>query len=306
MMLTGLGSTIRRSVEAVPAAGRALTNLDQNIFIRAVPGSGPVGKLSRRAQVWHSDDLLLETPTAAAPHTRFNNRISRRRAFCMVTLPTGQVKQLKNAYDATFNDVLVAICAGALRDWLHSTGDLPVEPLIAAIPVSIRAQGSGGGFGNEVGAMPVELPTDESDPVARITRCRDSLRGAKERHHAVPASLMRDSTDLLPPMLFGRATRMITRMAADPAMNPVANLVISNVPGPRAPMYCAGSRVLAIYPVSTLADSLGLNITIFSYLDQLNIGLLADPKLVPNLDALGEAIRAELDVLVKQTETLED
>ncbi len=306
MLVTGLGSTLWRSLDAVPAAGRALTNLDQNIFIRAVPGSGRVGRVSRRAQVWRSEDHgLLETPDAVAPHTRFNDRISRRRAFCMVSLPSEPVRRLKGAYGATFNDVLVAVCAGALRSWLHSTGDLPAEPLIAAIPVSIRTQGRGGGFGNEVGAMAVALPTDEPDPVARLIRCRDALRAAKERHHAVPASLMRDSTDVLPPMLFGRATRMITRLAADPAMNPVANLVISNVPGPRAPLYCAGSRVLALYPVSTIADSLGLNITIFSYLDQLNIGLLADPKLVPELAALGEAIRAELDELVQKTETQE-
>jgi diacylglycerol O-acyltransferase / wax synthase len=215
----------------------------------------------------------------------------------MVPLPMGPVRRIKDAQQATVNDVLVAIMAGALRSWMFGHGDLPAEPLIAAIPVSVRSATPQGGFGNEVGVMTVELPTDEFDPLARLVRCRDGLRGAKERHQAVPASLLRDATDLIPPMLFGQATRTLARLAANPAMNPLANLVISNVPGPRKPLFCSGCQVQALFPVSTLGDSLGLNITIFSYLDQLNVGLLADPKLVPDLPALGQAIRDELDLL---------
>jgi diacylglycerol O-acyltransferase / wax synthase len=99
-------------------------------------------------------------------------------------------------------------------------------------------------------------------------------------------------------MIFGQATRTLTRLAANPAMNPVANLVVSNVPGPRKPLFCTGCQVQALFPVSAVGDSLGLNITFFSYLDQLNIGLLADSKLVPDLPALGQAVREELDLLV--------
>ncbi len=109
---------------------------------------------------------------------------------------------------------------------------------------------------------------------------------------------MQDSTDLVPPVLFGPAARALTRLASTDGLDPVANLVISNVPGSRSPLYCAGAPVLEHYPVSALGDSLGLNITIFSYLDRLNVGLVADRELVSDLTGLAEALTAELDRLL--------
>ena len=156
-------------------------------------------------------------------------------------------------------------------------------------------------FGNKVGGLVIAIPTDEPDPITRLERTRDALRSAKDRHKAVPASLMRDANDLVPPILFGRAMRAITRVAASDAFDPATNLVISNVPGSRSPLYCAGARVLAHYPVSVIADSLGVNITLFSYLDQLNVRLVADPELVPDVDGLAEAMTEELAVLLAES-----
>ena len=303
LMVRGVGSTLRRTLTSAPAAGRAVSNLDQNVVARSIPGARHVGELARRAQVWREQDpRLLNNPQMVTPRTRFNDKISRRRRFSMVSLPMAPVRDLKNDHETTVNDVIVAVCAGALRRWLAANDELPSDPLVAAIPVSIRAAQGQGAFGNEVGALAVPLPTNEPDPVQRLLQCRDELRVAKDRYQAVPATLMRDSTDLIPPMLFGRATRSLVQLGSNPALHPLVNLVISNVPGPRVPLYCAGTQVREMYPVSTLGDSLGLNITIFSYLDQLNIGLLADARLVPDLPDLAQAIRDELDLLVTESD----
>ena len=294
LLARGIGAAAKQSVSGAVGAGRAVQNLDKNPFLSAAPGGERLGKALTRVKGREAPELMAEAP-GTAPRTKFNGRVSKRRSFCMVPLPLEPVRAIKNAQKATVNDVIVAMCAGALRSWLDANGELPDAPLIAWIPVSVRSEEGFGG--NAVGAMTVALPTDEADPLARLLRCRDGLRGAKERFHAVPATMLTDAADVIPPALLAQATRTLTRLAASPAMIPLANVVISNVPGPRKPLYCAGHQVRAIYPVSSVGDSLGLNITVFSYGDELNFGLLADATLVPDLPALGEALRAELDLL---------
>jgi hypothetical protein len=146
--------------------------------------------------------------------------------------------------------------------------------------------------------MVVALPTDEADPVGRIRACRDSLLQAKRQQKAQPPNLMQHANDLVPPVLFGPAMRTVLRLASSKRLNPAANVIISNVPGPRTPLYCAGARVLANYPVSTIVDGMALNITLFSYLDTLHIGVTADPELVPDVDRLARALVNELDLQV--------
>jgi hypothetical protein len=147
--------------------------------------------------------------------------------------------------------------------------------------------------------MVVPLPTDEADPVSRIRACRNSMLQAKEQHEAQPRNLMQQANDLVPPVLFRPAMRTVLRLASSTALNPAANVIISNVPGPRTPRYLAGARVLASYPVSTIVDGMALNITLFSYLDSLHIGLTADGDLVPDLDVVAKALLDELDQHVR-------
>lgn len=301
LLARGVSGSVQQPIRAVGAGWRTVTHLDHVPTVRGIPGTRMTGRLARRlagtARIRRDGDVL-NGHAHRAPRVSFNGTLSRWRRFAMVSLPLGAVRDLKQQHETTVNDVVVALCAGALQSWLGSTGRLPAEPLIAMVPVSVRAEEQRGTFGNLVGTMVVPLPTDEADPVERLHRCRDELREAKERHRATPASLMRDSTDMMPPLLFGRATRALTRIAATEGLDPVANVVISNVPGSRSPLYCAGAQIREHYPVSTVSDSLGLNITVFSYLDQLNIGLVADRELVPDLDGLADALRAELGHLV--------
>lgn len=298
LLARGVSGSVQQPIRAVGAAWRTLTHLDHVPTVRSIPGTRVTGRLARRLAPGKADGHVLNTPAHRAPRTYFNGTLSRRRRFAMVSLPLDAVRELKTAHGTTVNDVVVALCAGALRSWLGAAAELPSEPLVAMVPVSVRGEEQRGTFGNLVGTMVVPLPTDEADPVERLHRCRDELSDAKERHRATPASLMRDSTDMVPPALFGRVTRAMTRIPATNGLDPAANVVISNVPGSRSPLYCAGAQILEHYPVSTVSDSLGLNITVFSYLDQLNFGLVADRELVGDLDGLAAALRDELDSLI--------
>jgi WS/DGAT/MGAT family acyltransferase len=233
-----------------------------------------------------------------APRTAFNDRITPERSLALITLPLPEVLQLKEAHGATVNDIVVSLCAGALRSWLDGKDELPDGRLLAMVPVSVRTAAERGTFGNKVATMIVPLPTDEADPSGRIAACRDSLLNAKGQQKSQPRNLMQHANDLVPPVLFGPAMRTVLRLASSRRLNPAANVIISNVPGPRTPLYCAGARVVANYPVSTIVDGMALNITLFSYLDSLHIGLTVDKNLVPDVDLLAQALVNELDLQV--------
>lgn len=300
LVARGVLDSARQPLRAMGAAWRTVTHLDHVATVRGLPGTRTTGRTTRKmasAAGIREDGDLLDAPRMQAPRTHLNGTVTRHRRYATVSLPLADVRSLKERHGTTVNDVVVALCSGALRSWLGSTAQLPAEPLVAAIPVSVRTEEQRGTFGNLVGTMVVPLPTDRAEPAARLAACRDELRVAKERHRATPASLMRDSTELVPPVLFGRVTRALTRLAATEGLRPAANVVISNVPGSQLPLYCAGAEVREHYPVSTISDSLGLNITVFSYRDQLNVGLVADRDLVPELEGLATALRDELATL---------
>jgi len=190
------------------------------------------------------------------------------------------------------NDVVVSICAGALREWLLERDALPDKPLVALVPVSVRSEEEQGAFGNRVAAMIVPIATDEADPLQRLKRTHELLRGAKERHRATPANLLTDATSFIPPAVASLAAR--TTMQVLGRTRPPVNVVISNVPGPRSPLFLAGAKLEANYPVSVVIDGVGLNITVMSYLDHLDFGIVADRDQVDDtwsvLDRLGDAL----------------
>lgn len=288
----------RRQARLAIAAGRTLTHLDQIATLRSIPGIGTIGRAIRRgAAPIGSGAPVAGSATVTAPRLRINGTISPHRRVALTSLPFDDIKAIKTHFDATVNDVVVALCAGAVRRWLADHDELPDQPLVAAIPVSVRTEAELGTYGNKVGTMLAALPTDEADPVIRLQRCRTELRAAKRRHETVPASLMDDAVDLVPPVLFGRAMRAMTAAAAHDALAPAANIVISNVPGARTPLYLAGRQVREHYPVSAISDSLALNVTVFSYTDRLEIGLVGDRYLVADLPALADAFGEELAVL---------
>jgi hypothetical protein len=147
--------------------------------------------------------------------------------------------------------------------------------------VSVRTKEQFGTYGNRIGILSVPLYTNEPDPVERLRLTHEAMMVAKDRHKALPASLLQDATQFIPPAVFARAARLQMSLAA--VRTPIWNLVISNVPGPQFPLYLAGARLDANYPVSVIADGLGLNITVMSYCGHVDIGIVADREQMPDV-----------------------
>lgn len=241
---------------------------------------------------------VLSQTGLRAPRTPFNRPVGPHRRWAFCTVPLADVKSVKNAGSATVNDVVMALCAGALRRWLVDHAALPDGPLVAAVPVSVRTEAEKGKGGNRVSTMTAPLPTHVVEPADRLVHCHEAMRAAKEQHGALPADLLSDVTQFAMPALAGQAARMAARLRLVEWLSPF-NLIISNVPGPNLPLYYAGARLLSYYPLSAIADGQGLNITVMSYEDGMHFGLIADRELVPDLDRLAGYLVDELDELKK-------
>ncbi len=293
--LLGLPLQPIRALRSLPGSLPYLTNIPGANAIPAVPMLARGIAQLRRAAGAELDDSVLEVTTARAPKTRFNNRISAHRRFAFGSLPLATVKEIKNELGVTVNDVVVTLCASAVRTWLLERAELPDEPLVAAVPVSVRTDDEKGAFGNKVGAMIVPIPTNEADPRRRLLRAHEWLRSAKEGHKAVPASLLTDATAFIPPAVAALASR--TTMDLLGRTRPPLNIVISNVPGPRDPLYMAGAQMLAHFPVSVIVDGVGLNITVMSYRDHVDFGIIADRDQVDDVWSMMDGLAQELEDL---------
>ena len=286
----GLVKQPLRVARSIPGTLPYLTELPG---VAAFPGgprlSRTVGRLARR------DPRVLEETTARAPKTPFNGPISAHRRFAFGQLSLDSVRRLKSEFGCTVNDVIVALCAGAVREWLLERDALPEDPLVAMVPVSVRTKEQRGQFGNRVSMMIVPIPTDEPDPRRRLLRTHELLLSAKQRHQALPADLLTDATTFIPPAVAALAAR--TAMEILGRTRPALNLVISNVPGPRTPLYLAGAQLDAHYPVSVVVDGVGLNITVMSYRDHLDFGIVADRDQVDDVWSMLEGLRHGLHEL---------
>jgi len=241
---------------------------------------------------------VLSSTGLRAPSTPFNRSIGPHRRWAFRSVPFDDVRAVKSTAKVSVNDVVMAMCAGALRAWMTSHDALPAAPLIAAVPVSVRTEEQKGTHGNRVSSMMAPLPTHLADPLERLRVAHDAMRAAKEQHGALPADLLADVTQFAMPALAGQAARLTARLRLVERINPF-NLIISNVPGPNVPLYYAGAKLLAYYPLSAIVDGQALNITVISYGGQMHFGLIADRDLVPDVDGLAQAIADELDVLHK-------
>ncbi len=261
---------------------------------------GPVGAVLNIGRERSPEtELRGPLPALSAPPTPFNAPITAHRRFAFRSAPLDSVKGIKNALGATVNDVVMAACAGGLRSWLEQHDALPDKPLGAMIPVSIRTGEETERWTNRVSAIFASLPTDEADPVKRVEQVHASMANAKGLFDAIPADSLTDFAQFPPPAVFARAMRVATRLTE--RFSPPINLVISNVPGPREPLYAAGSKLLHYYPVSTIIDGQGLNVTVQSYLDTLDFGLVSCRELVPDLWDMLDAILDDLVTLGKAT-----
>jgi diacylglycerol O-acyltransferase len=238
-----------------------------------------------------------QLPNARPPRTPFNRPIGPHRKLAIGSTSLDTAKAIKNAYRASVNDVVLAVCAGGLRTWLMHHDALPDDPLVALVPVSIRTGEETDRWTNRVSMLSAVLPTDEPDAGRRLRRVHDAMASSKNIFNALPGERLTDFAEFPPPAVFARAMRLSARLHLGSRLV-LGNVVISNVPGPRHPLYTAqGARLEHYFPVSVITEGQGLNITVQSYLDRLDFGLVCDPDLVPDVDALLDAILNELTVL---------
>lgn len=243
----------------------------------------------------------VSLPPVQAPPTPWNQPVGPHRRFALGTERLSNIKTLKQATGGTVNDVVMAVCAGALRRYLLDHDALPDGPLQAMVPVSIRTGEEDDPWTNRVSAIVAELPTDCDDPLERVERCRMAMADAKRRMDLVPADTIAEATDYTSPVVATAAVRLVARLSSRVTL-PI-NVVVSNVPGPRKPLYFAGAKLQHYIPVSTITNGVGLNITVHSYEDQLDFGLVADRDLIPDLQHLVELHLAEIDHLFAATGT---
>jgi len=243
------------------------------------------------------DGSVISSKPGRAPATPFNKPITPHRRFAFRSVDLAAVKEVKNTFDVSVNDVVMAMCAGALRRWLEDHDALPESALVAMVPVSVRDESSKGNLGNRVSAMLATLPTNLTDPEQRLRVVHEGTKIAKSQQAAIPQGLVDDISEFAPPALAARAARVVFATGLLHRLPPF-NVCISNVPGPNIPVYLGGARLIAQYPVSVITDGQGLNITLVGYLGQLHFGLVSCRELVPDIDKMAGYLVDELDILL--------
>jgi diacylglycerol O-acyltransferase / wax synthase len=231
-----------------------------------------------------------------APHSILNGSISRNRRFATQLYRVERLKKLGAGHGATINDVALAIIGGGLRAFLGELGELPDKPLVAFLPVNVRPKGDQGG-GNAVGTILVALGSDIADPVERLQGVTASTKASKAQLRTMsPTGVLAYSTALLAPSAVQVASALTGIVPPWPF---TFNLCVSNVPGPREPLYLNGSRLEATYPVSIPVHGMALNITLHGYADMLNFGFVGCRDTLPHLQRLAVYTGDALEELEK-------
>ena len=298
-----LANLLRNPVKALRVQARIVRQLADAAGLSSLSGvATQVGDAAKRiGQRGAGDRPRVSLPNTAAPPTPWNRAITPHRRFAMRTSSLDNIKRLKEATGGTVNDVIMAICAGALREYLLRHDALPDRPLRAMVPVSIRTGDESDPWTNRVSGIVAELPTDCADPVERVARCREAMNAAKRQFELVPAEALVDLTQFSSPVLATAAARVASQLRLADLVDPPVNLVISNVPGPRQPLYFAGAKMAHQFPVSIVTDGQGLNITVVSYLDRLDFGFIVDRELVPDVWDLADLHIDEIARLFEAT-----
>ncbi|MEO6626613.1 MAG: wax ester/triacylglycerol synthase family O-acyltransferase [Burkholderiaceae bacterium] len=235
-----------------------------------------------------------------APRTPINVSVTNQRLFASFSVPLSEIRQISKGNDVSLNDVVLAICSGALRHYLANRGCVPSDPLLAAVPVSLREAGNTD-LNNQVSMMRVSLASTISDPLERLLAIRQSSAAAKATSTSMKSVTPTDFPSLGAPWLISGMAALFGRSKLANSLPPVANVAISNVPGPKFALYMAGAKMLTYYPVSIAVHSMALNVTVQSYNGQLDFGLTACRKALPDLPELAQQMLAAHQELLQVT-----
>jgi diacylglycerol O-acyltransferase / wax synthase len=231
-----------------------------------------------------------------APRTPFNVSVTEGRSFASVTLPLRELKDLGRAHGATINDVVLMVCSSALRRYLAKRRVLPKKSLVAAVPITLREKGDTSPD-NQASMSLISLGTQIADPAKRLAHVMAATAAMKSTMGPLKGILPTDFPSLGVPWLIEAATALYGKARVADRIPQVANVVISNVPGPPLALYMAGARMLTNYPTSIVVHGMALNITVQSYDQSIDFGLMADAKAVPDVAELADGIRIAFDDL---------
>ncbi len=231
------------------------------------------------------------------PRTLMNVAITNQRSFAGRTISLAETKMIGKTFGATLNDVVMATTAGAMRRYLQEYENLPVKSLVAAVPVSLREAGNTD-TNNQVSMTVMTLATDIADPVERLYAIHTASDANKAMMGRVKGAIPTDFPMLGAPWLISSLASLFGRSRAANVLPPLANIIISNVPGSPVPMYFAGAKMVSYYPVSIATHGMALNITVQSYAGRLDYGLIACRRALPDVNDLGDYLLAEHQTLL--------
>jgi diacylglycerol O-acyltransferase len=283
--------------QPAPSSVALLADATFSLGVRPLRGALQLLRSGAWARLAFSTLMRRESPLPSAPRTRLNGRVSSRRAVALGRVPLADVKRVKNAYAATVNHVVLAACAGALRRYLGAQGEIPRQPLVAAVPMALGNRAPDG-IGNSLSVLLMRLPVHLADPLDRLQAAREASLQAMRTHEAFGDQLG-EWADLVAPALLAGATHAYTRLGLAQHHRPLTNVVLSNVPGPTMPLYCAGARVTACHPFGPIYDGCALNLTVMSYDGSIGIGAIACPDAVPGVDAIPRGFEASVAELTR-------
>ncbi|MEV5738743.1 wax ester/triacylglycerol synthase family O-acyltransferase [Microbispora rosea] len=306
MLAGAITRSIVQPVEALCSLARTAADLDAIPVVAALPDARLVAQAARRL----AGDArpLPETPPLVAPRTPFNGPISGEREVALGSVPLAEVRRVARAFGMGPNDVVMTLCASALRRWLLAHDALPDRPLVAAVPVALRSRPSAGAggpspdaadgrVGNRISAMITPLATDVASPGERLAAVRSALAAAKRRFAVSHRTWLDDVCAMVPNAFAALATPVVFRLAGVAGAG--VNLIVSNVPGPRLPLYLCGARMLAYHPLSVVTDATGgISITCASYDGRLDFGVVACPSRLPDVRSMIGHLREAMDELL--------
>lgn len=236
-----------------------------------------------------------------APRTPFNGALTSRRLVATATLRLGDLRRAGRACGASMNDVVLAVCSGAIRRHLQRHGGLPSAPLVCLVPVSTRDRSDLDdevpATANRLSALLVPLPTDQADPASRLRAVAAATRAAKAGHAVLGPGTLMAWAEVGRPVLWWGASRLYSWLGLPERLPPVCNLVVSNVAGPRKALSFRGARASALYPLGPLLEGVSLNVTVFSHAGRVDVGLVACPDLLPDLAGLAGELAPALGEL---------
>lgn len=268
---------------------------------RMLPGatSRPVtGLLNRHRRRAGRPDVQPLIPAIRTPKCPFNGRITARRSYAFADLPLAEVKAVGKAFGVTLNDAVVAVCAGALRRYMLSIGEMPTEPLIVCVPASIRTGAERERWTNHISMFFAEFPTHLEQPEDRLSAVHTDLKDAKETFDALPTHMFRDVMRFVPQTFWNVSVALMNK-APDWVPGATWNVVVSNVRGPSQTVEMCGATMAGYWPAAFLTPGIGLNITLQSYRDRIDVGFMGCTDLVPDPWQLPPLMTEELAALLE-------